>query len=179
MRCSDLLELYSDYRDGLITDPRTLRSVQQHLRHCGRCMNYDALVSRGVIALRATSDIRPSALFSQRLARRLTTDSSAVRSGETVRPAHAGIMAGLMVATAIAMLLWVGGVDEDPSPADQVAASIEPTPDPVARPVGNRLEVVRQRPVDLVDWSVPAYSEERNDAFDEQVSFETWVSLPR
>lgn len=173
MRCSDLLELYSDYRDGLITDPRTLRSVQQHLRHCERCMNYDALVSRGVIALKATSDIRPSTLFSQRLERRLATDSSAVRSGDAVRPAHAGIMVGLMVATAIAMLLWVGVVDEETSPPAPVAASIEPTPTPVVRPV------VRQRPVDLVDWSVPAYSEERHDASDQQVSFETWVSLPR
>ncbi len=174
MRCSDLLELYSDYRDGLITDPRSLRSVQQHLRHCGRCMNYDALVSRGVIALKATSDIQPSTLFSRRLEQRLATDWSAVRSGEEVRPAHAGIMVGLMVATAVAMLLWVGVVDEDTSPVEPVSASVEPAaPAPEVRPV------VRQRPVDLVDWSVPAYSEDRDETSDQQVSFETWVSVPR
>jgi len=173
MRCSDLLELYSDYRDGLITDPRTLRSVQQHLRRCGRCMKYDALVSRGVIALRATSDIRPSTLFSHRLEQRLAIDSSAVQSGEQVRPAHAGIMAGLMVATALAVILWMGVADEEPAPAGPVSASVEPTPAPPVRPV------VSEPPVDLVDWSVPAYSEERDDALDQQVSFETWVSLPR
>jgi hypothetical protein len=174
-----LLELYSDYRDGLITDPRTLRSVQQHLRHCGRCMNYDALVSRGVIALKATSDIRPSTLFSQRLEQRLVTDSSAVRSGEEVRPAHAGIMVGLMVATAVAMLLWVGVVDEETSPAEPVSARVEPAPAPEVLPVVRQRPVDLERPVDLVDWSVPAYSEDRDEASDQQVSFETWVSLPR
>ncbi len=173
MRCSDLLELYSDYRDGLITDPRTLRTVQQHLRHCGRCMNYDALVSRGVIALKATSDIQPSTLFSRRLEQRLAADSPAVHSGEQVRPAHAGIMAGLMVATALAMLLWMGVADEETAPPDRVSASSEPASASLVQPVA------RQRPVDLVDWSVPAYSDEGDDASDQQVSFETWVSLPR
>jgi hypothetical protein len=167
-----LLELYSDYRDGLIMDPRTLRSVQQHLRRCERCMNYDALVSRGVIALKATSDIRPSTRFSHRLEQRLATDSSAVRSGQEVRPAHAGIMVGLMVATALAMLLWVGVADEETPPADSVSASIEPVTAPVVRPID------RLRPVDLVDWSVPAYSEDRDDASEQQVSYETWVSIP-
>ena len=81
MRCSEFLEIYSDYRDGLIADPDLARSVQRHLRHCTRCMDYDALVSRGVMALRATGEIRPNPLFVRRLERRVAALESAVRRG--------------------------------------------------------------------------------------------------
>ncbi len=97
MRCSDFLELYSDYRDGLITDPLEAQQIQQHLRRCSRCMDYDALVSRGVMALRATSDINPSFPALRRLENRLAAVSTTDEAAEPVRLAPAGIMAVLIL----------------------------------------------------------------------------------
>ena len=91
MRCSEFLELYSDYRDGLIADPDLARSVRNHLRHCAKCASYDARVARGVMALRAASEIDPDPLFVQRLKRRVRESAALPEPVEPVRPIHAGI----------------------------------------------------------------------------------------
>ena len=105
MHCSDFLEVYSDYRDGFLTDPATVRRVHRHLRECARCMNYDALVSRGVMTLRSINEIKPAklepALFHQ---------SEPIRSQTRMAPVIAvAALLGVLL-TASAMLFLQGGV---------------------------------------------------------------------
>ena len=61
MTCAELLDRYTDFRDGLISAPRELRRFQRHLAQCAACRRYDTAVRRGVLALRAaTESIEPS-----------------------------------------------------------------------------------------------------------------------
>ena len=122
MTCSEFLESYSDFRDGLIDDPDLARQLSGHQLACRRCMQYDARLARGVTLLRTLSDLEPSPRFRRELARRL--DCGCLALHEPVRPAPAGIMVGLMVATAAALVLWAG-MKPSPSsdvPTEQVAA---------------------------------------------------------
>jgi hypothetical protein len=107
MRCTDFLELYSDYRDGLIGDPVLNLDMSQHLITCRRCMQYDARVARGVTVLKTLSDLEPSRVFRRELAGRLA-EAPPVRD-EPVIPAPAGIMVALMLLTAVAFFLWEAG----------------------------------------------------------------------
>jgi len=175
MHCSEFLEIYSDYRDGLITDPDVARRVRHHLRHCTRCMDYDALVSRGVMALRATSDIEPTPLFARGLRRRVAASAALPESLEPVTPLHAGIMVALMVCTAIATAVWAGADRAE----EVVATATPPEPQPevvrTSRPSELRLETGSE----FSDWSAPVYFEQRLVERERAVSFETWVASPR
>ncbi|MFQ5702871.1 MAG: zf-HC2 domain-containing protein [Gemmatimonadales bacterium] len=105
MRCSDFLELYSDYRDGLIADRARTERIRHHLATCSRCMEYDARISRGVMALRATSDIEPSRNFLCQLDDRLAGSPQLVPSDGAARVAPAGFMVGLMLLAALAIVV--------------------------------------------------------------------------
>jgi len=132
MTCSEFLETYSDFRDGLIDDPGLARRLADHLAVCPRCMQYDARVARAATLLRSFSDIEPSPRFRRELARRL--NRSHLTLEEPVRPAPAGIMVGLMVATAIALVVWTTGdhpVESAPA-VETAAASASPSPPPPA-----------------------------------------------
>lgn len=170
MRCSQFLELYSDYRDGLITDPRTAGEVRMHLAQCKRCMNYDAAISRGVMALRATSDIRPSRSIANGFILQLHQCQEKPSDFEGVRTAHAGIMAGLMTVAAVILLLGVGLGHEEEASEPRVAAANSAPP---FLTTGDTL-----RPT-LTDWNVPAYRRELPSDSEQQVSFDRWVSLTR
>jgi len=132
MTCSEFLESYSDFRDGLIDDPGVARRLGDHLAVCPRCMQYDARVARGATLLRSFSDIEPSPRFRRELARRLTRSHLTLE--EPVRPAPAGIMVGLMVATAIALVVWTSGERGAVAvPAVETAAArAAPSPPPPA-----------------------------------------------
>ena len=173
MRCSDFLQLYSDYRDGLIEDPRLEGDIRQHLMACNRCMDYDASIARGVMLLKATSDIGPSLSFARRLASRLSQADSESERGVKARSFHAGIMVALMTAAAIALAVGIGSnPDEARSPVGLAGATA--TPPFVSTPAsGDGL-------VDLTDLSVlPALGTEATGRSQSQVSFTSWVSLSR
>ena len=128
MTCSDFLESYSDFRDGLIDDPGLARRLADHLAVCPRCMQYDARVARAATLLRSFSDIEPSPRFRYELSQRL--NRSHLTLEEPVRPAPAGIMVGLMVATAIALVVWTTG-EHQVTPASSVeTAAVPATPSP-------------------------------------------------
>lgn len=168
MRCSQFLDLYSDYRDGLIADPRVESEVRMHLRQCKRCMNYDATISRGVMALRATSDINPSRSVPD-FRRHLLEYRGGFPDLEGVRSAHAGIMAGLMTVAAVVLLVGIAFAPEEEPPVPPVAASSSAPP---------FLTIPdRSRPVDLTDSSVPAYGRELPSDSAQRVSFDRWISL--
>lgn len=164
MHCSEFLELYSDYRDGTIADRRVSREVRQHLRECERCMRYDAVICRGVMALRATSDLESSTHIPH---------DSANRWGEPTpfHSAPARIGAAFLVAAALALLLWPGAdtpavlpdiTEAESQPAEPVLDA--PPPPPVT--------------VRFVDLNVPAFRDELPASPQREVSFEGWVALP-
>ena len=169
MRCSDFLELYSDYRDELITDPLEAQRIQQHLRRCSRCMNYDAVVSRGVMALRATSDINPSFPALRRLENRLAAVSTTGEAAEPVRLAPAGIMAVLMLAASSALLFWASGESTEPATVSETAPAPPPPPFVAQTPEASS--------DDFTELSVPAFGQHGPAATYGQVSFGTWVTL--
>ncbi len=169
MRCSQFLDLYSDYRDGLITDPCLEGEVRMHLRHCRCCMNYDAAISRGVMALRATNNIQPSHPIHHDSYHSQPASSEAAPELEGVKAAHAGIMAGLMTVAAVAILIWSGPAPEEERSSPPVAtASSAPPFMTVAGEV---------RPVNLTDTSVPAYGRELPSDSIRRVPFDRWISL--
>lgn len=155
MQCAEFLELYSDYRDGLLQDGGLERSMLRHLLSCPHCMCYDARVARGVTALRAFSDLEPSAGFRAALDGRLAT--SALQEAEPVTPGPAGVMVGLMVATAIALLFWAGqSRTADQAPQAVATHEIEPVPRPLPAVVANPGAPF----VSFANLSVPAFDRE-------------------
>ena len=92
MRCTEFLELYSEYRDGLIASSALERSMLRHVATCQTCMRYNARVSRGVTAMRAFSDLEPTAGFRGELDGRLAR--AAMVEEEPVLPGPTGLMVG-------------------------------------------------------------------------------------
>jgi hypothetical protein len=131
MNCTDFLERYSDYRDGLIEDAELWERMSQHLLSCPRCMQYDARVARGVTLFKTLSDIRPSWAFRRRLASRLADTHLVLH--EPVTPAPAGIMVALMLITAAALFLWET-TNAPQRVAVEPAAAEAPLPVAVANP---------------------------------------------
>lgn len=180
MYCSEFLEIYSDYRDGLIADPKVVQSVEHHLRHCERCMHYDALVARGVMALRSTSDMEPARTLKRKWSQRRAGLSAAPDNEDLdeVRPAHAGIMVALMVATGLALLVW------SPQEQESVVVSTPPVPPTVetvevVRPV-EPMRVLNTDPrVEAPERATPTFLDRDRLAPERAVSFETSVAPPR
>jgi hypothetical protein len=106
MHCTDFLEHYSAYRDGLVEDQGLLRRLRQHLLVCPQCMRYDARLARGVTVLRSLNEVHPSPRFRRRLAARLAAPTT--EAEQPVVPAPAGIVAALMLLAAAALFLWHG-----------------------------------------------------------------------
>jgi hypothetical protein len=123
MHCPDFLALYSDYRDGLITDIRLLRRIRGHLTACPRCRRYDRVIQRGVATLREAGLDNPSHAS--------WVPFAPLREAETeptLTPVPAKFMGALMLLTAMALLVW-----EARSPGGGFeAAAGEPRPVPVA-----------------------------------------------
>lgn len=177
MHCSDFLELYSDYRDGLLSDPATVRRVHRHLRGCRRCMNYDALVSRGVMTLRSINEIIPASRFEPT---HLTPSESDGSSKRMVRAVPVAALVGALL-TASAMLAFqsrsgsadaivVGGVPvEAESPPQPAFATSIAAPDSAVPFVRNE----RRTPlITFTDLNAPGEAEPVE-------SFSTWVTQSR
>jgi hypothetical protein len=198
MLCADLLQLYSEYRDG-VCDPALEQEVRSHLADCRKCMDYDAYISRGVMLLKATSDIAPSARFARQLERRLGTDLRSARPHAPAGGVRAGVMAALVTAAAVTLLAAVASTSRIRHPAPGgavlavtstlVAATVPAAVDPTVVRPHPAAQATRQPPgppfvaaiydagtVDLTDQSVPAFARDVA-APQPQVSFTTWVTL--
>jgi hypothetical protein len=104
MTCTEFLERYTDFRDGLMSTPRELRRFSRHVAQCAPCRRYDAAVRRGVSALQAAETIEPSPEFRRRLDARLARE----RGAHHAVPARAGVAAALFVAAALALVALEG-----------------------------------------------------------------------
>ena len=114
MDCSEFLSKYSEFRDGLFTDPGVPLALERHRRACRRCARYHAAVSRGVDALRALEEIEPSPAFRRELRARLAAAVLSARPQPALTPA--GVAAAVLVAVAGALLLYEGLATRRPGP---------------------------------------------------------------
>ena len=201
MLCSDFIERYSEYRDGVICDPGLEREIRNHLAGCRKCMDYDAYVSRGVMLLRATSDIAPSIRFTRRLEQRLREEGRSARRSAEARGIGTGVMATLAAAAAITLVIGLASNKwQRPSEPNSPNSAMGPSFNAVAPMMQGGATPVRPRMaplaphqaagppfivttsgaagVDLNDQSVPAFSRDIA-APQPQVSFTTWVSVSR
>jgi len=121
MDCSEFLDSYSDFRDGVITDPKRLRLMRDHYAQCLACARYDASVRHGV---RAAGEIEPSDDFRERILARIAATGG--QPMEPVRAGAAGIAAGLMVAAAIALLIYEGSRRTERLPIPVAATAPNP-----------------------------------------------------
>ncbi len=166
MRCSEFLENYSDYRDGVITDAALLDRLAYHSVTCARCMCYDASVARGVMALRATSDLEPSPGFRRRLRGRLSEDTTP----QPAAPASLAIV-GLLVLAAMTVIL-----QDSAEPDARPSTALE-------RPTRRPLPVVVANPgvpfVTFVHLSAPPFGPTHHDSAPPEQPLGTRATLPR
>ena len=128
MICTEFLDRYSEFRDGLIAAPRELRRFQRHLVQCTACRRYDAALRRGVAALRDVETIEPSSDFRRRLDARLARE----RAAAAAVPARAGLVAAMLVLVALSLLVVEAG--RRPQMAQAPALPPAAFPKPVANP---------------------------------------------
>lgn len=114
MGCSEFLSHYSEFRDGLITDPRVRLALERHRRACRRCARYHDAVSRGVDALRALDQVEPTPTFRRELRARLAAAVLSAQPQPALTPA--GLAAAVLVVVAGALLLYEGLVARRPAP---------------------------------------------------------------
>jgi hypothetical protein len=132
-------------------------------------MRYDARVSRGVTAIKAFSDLEPTAGFRGELDGRL-----AMAEAEPVLPGSAGLMVGLMVATALALVIWGGWGQTGEMGSQSLAGErVVPTPPPLPAVFAN------PRPpfVSFADLSVPAFNPETRTPGATEGSFVTLTAV--
>ncbi len=131
MRCSDFINLYSDYRDGLVTDSRLRRRLATHVSRCRRCAQYHEALGRGIEVLREDEGIEPSERFRVRLRCQLAVERRRRRQ-RAVRRAR---MAATAVVVAGITIVVYGGVTDSPHKIDVAPAPIErPMPMVTANP---------------------------------------------
>ncbi len=164
MNCSEFLELYSDYRDGCLKDARVARSVREHLRDCDACMRYDAIMCRGVMTLRSTDDLEPSSPIAFRGLNMLPD------SAEPMSPVSAKFAGAMMIAAALALLLWPQ--TETPVESAPIAqAELAPPPQVPMLPQPQPL------PVRNIDAQPPVFHAQLQPR-PQEVSFDEWVAVP-
>jgi len=170
MQCSDFLSLYSDYRDGLIRDARSILRLNRHLATCEPCSRYDSSVREGVRALRqAAVDLEPTPAFRQRLRQRI---AAGAEPAVPMAPGAASFAALLMVAAALVLvILQRSGRENVPLVLVQATAVPEPRPMVVVNP-GVPF-------VTFTDLSVPAFSGTGTYHPSSDIPIDTWANLPR
>lgn len=149
MTCSDFLELLSPYRDGLLSDRRVMRRLEQHLRTCVRCQRHARALDQGLGALRGANPIGPSAAFQVGLRQRLAAE---VSLGDPVRPTNAGFAAAFLLAAAVGLFVYEGIA----RPATDVAVAATPPGDSGA-PAG--LDARPATRADTFDVTLPPFAQ--------------------
>ena len=126
--CSDLLDEYSDYRDGLMTQERS-SLIEEHLASCESCASYDEVFSRGIVELRGLPPIEPSHDFLPRLQHRLYhVDEEAAWYA---RPHSSGAPAGFVALLVIVLgaAAWIPLMGSRPAVVELPAvAAVLPAP---------------------------------------------------
>lgn len=133
--CCELLEEYSDFRDGLL-EPHRSTQFESHLEECPSCASYDRVVSRGVSELRRLPEVESSCDFLARLQHRIyhLEDDVAVGSygqGSRTAPGLVALLVGVIGAAA-----WIPAIRPEPPLVElPPIAAVTPAPAETATPV--------------------------------------------
>jgi hypothetical protein len=104
MDCSQFLDGYSEFRDGVLGEAERAE-YQQHLGTCASCGRYDRVIQRGVTIFRDLPGVEPSSDFMPRLQHRLYHVEDEMRaSGHRTSGASSSLL--LAIAAAIALVAW-------------------------------------------------------------------------
>ena len=164
MKCSEFLDLYSDYRDGCLENAGVARAVRDHLSECDACMRYDAAVCRGVMALRSTDELEPSKRV---VVRNISLMPDA---GDTASPVPAKFAGALMVAAALALMVWPWA--DQPQETPTVAQVL-----PAAEPPAELLPEPKPLPVREIEPPTRVFQAQLQPP-PEQVTLAEWAALP-
>ena len=174
MHCSEFLRLYSDYRDGLLSDARLVRRLSRHLAACRSCTRYDGSLRAGVQALRRTAvELEPTPQFRERLRERI---AAGAEPAVPVTPGAAGVAALLMLAAALALVI-LQTTNRPAEPGKPQLASTEP---PQAENPTPMVVVNPSMPfVTFTDLATPTFGSTSTYYSSSQAPIDTWASLPR
>lgn len=167
MRCTEFLELYSDYRDGLIADAGLAQRLDLHIVECSRCRRYHQLLTRATAALGSVDDISPSPQFRSRLRHRLAELASL---GEPVMRPPARVAVALIMAAALGTFLFEHA-SRSPKPESIRVASAHPPMPMVVANAGYPF-------VMFADLRAPTFEVQPGFA-SEETSLTKWVALSR
>ena len=122
MTCSDFIQGFSDYVDG-VAAPEESEAAEAHLEACESCRRYEHTYRRGVSLLRSFSDLTVRDGFEPELERRLRRDTALALESLGRRPASSGSsmtlvlgMALILVGAAWSPFLFSAGVEVDLRP---------------------------------------------------------------
>ncbi len=107
MRCSEFLRRYSDFRDETIDDPHSRWRFIVHISDCQRCAWYHEVINRGVMLLRSSDEIEPSASFRPSLAQRL---AAAILHPDPQFAVPVRLVGSLVVAASVAVIVVEGAM---------------------------------------------------------------------
>ncbi len=110
--CSDFLEDYSAFRDGLLTAQRSA-DFDAHLADCASCTRYDRVIGGGVELVREIGVLEPSEDFMNRLQHRIYHVEEEMRASR-----HAA--SGTSVAFTLAIAAAIGAAAWAPAMRPQV-----------------------------------------------------------
>ena len=136
-------------------------------------MQYDARVARGVTLLRTLSDLEPSARIRHQLERRGRT--APLQLEEPVRPAPAGVMGGLMVATAVILLVWSIGSGEPDARLQTAAAEVE-WAQPATRPLPAVVAIPSPPFVSFTQLAAPSFQARWRTPGAHDEAFASWTT---
>lgn len=167
MNCPQTRELYSEYRDGLLSGVRR-RRVESHLGSCPECCRFYSRVDESLCTLEHLADITPSPGFRFRLFRRLKNE----RDLQAVMPGRTKLAAAMMVAAALGMFLIEDGSHTPPLEQTPAARASTPLPIMVAK--------ASYPFVTFADLNAPVYEIGLTSTSSaSHASLASWARLPR
>lgn len=127
MRCEEFLEGYSDYLDGLLSQPERER-FNEHLDGCDSCTRYDRVVQRGLTVVRSLPRVNPPSDFLPRLRHRIYhIEDDIPFSG--ARPGGSAALVAVAVVGLFAVL-WLPFASHVPIEVELPAVAVErPAPE--------------------------------------------------
>jgi anti-sigma factor RsiW len=103
VNCSDFLQDYSSYRDGLLSSDRG-NELRSHLTVCESCARYDRVVGGGVELVRSLEAVEPSEDFMDRLQHRIYHVEDEMRQARF--SSGTSIALTVAIAAAIGVTAW-------------------------------------------------------------------------
>lgn len=143
MTCSEFLESFSEYYDGVASAP-SRREAEEHLAGCPDCRRYVEILDRGRELLRSFPEVEVTDDFAPRLEHRIYH----LKDGEVLKRGMAGSASGATVATALGMAVLLVFAAWSPILLSAVP-EVELSPIVVSRPEA-RAAGLRTPPVTLL-----------------------------